>query len=169
MVQWQPVGSRQPKRSRAHRARPDTRVRSGGPTNFDVFLSYSHRAARDAEWVNGVLAGAGLRVWVDERGLSTGLSLPAQIEEAIAGAKYFVPLVDDEYLASEWCLREFQLAGKHKTPVMPINLNFGGIRIPARLQRVFELELGEPLMLDLRRSDAEENLWRFATSMAATI
>jgi len=151
MAKWQPVGPPSPIR-RAAKARK----RSAGP--HTSFISYPMIATEDAQWVADVLGRAGIARWMAEHELEASDSLPANISTAIRQADSFVPIVDQGYLDSQWCIRELEIAADAQVQVAPVQFSFGKLTVPPHLRDIYETALGDPLMLDLRRAGAEDRL-----------
>lgn len=157
MVKWQPVGT--PTQRRSKRVASTLDRQSGIHRSF---ISYPGAAAADARWVAQVLVNAGIDVWLDEQQLVAGDSLPDRIVNSIRSSQSFVPIVDQAYLNSDWCARELHAAADAGIPVVPVKFSFEKLVVPRRLRDVYEILLGDPLMVDLRRADAEDQLLALA-------
>jgi hypothetical protein len=85
---------------------------------WDVFISYSHQDAREADVVYEELTGRGLEVFRDSKSLVTGASWWDDIRNAIRSSGYFVPLYSPDYLRSDTCLSEYSIALASNKPVL---------------------------------------------------
>ncbi len=164
LVDWQPVPVAPPTRSTGPIGlRGRQRKPQGRPAR--IFVSYSHEAPEDAEWVATAFESAGANVWRDTIRLRAGASLPDSIAEGIGSSDVFVPLIDEAWLQSEWCLRELRLAKQHGTRVVPIQIHFGKFSPPNAVQSLL-VDLGDPVVLNLRRADAADRLLELADELA---
>lgn len=68
------------------------------PRETDVFISYSRSDSDVAERLYRFLSDKGLNVWYDRNNLLGGSKFMDEIEDAIAGAKVFVPLLTDSIM-----------------------------------------------------------------------
>lgn len=161
MVKWQPTGT--PKRTPSKRKARARQIAAGSHT---AFISYPSVAAADARWVADVLQAAGITVWMDEQGIEPGDSLPERITKAIKESDSFVPIVDQDYLNSRWCMKELEIAAEANVPVAPVKISFDELIVSPGLRDLYERKLGDPLMLDLRRADAEDRLLALADKLA---
>lgn len=159
MVKWQPV------RPAAHL--PNIQQAAHGQTirSHRSFLSYSTIASADARWVESVFQASGIIVWFAEHELEAGDSLPKHISTAITEADSLVPIVDQNYLDSQWCANELRIAVAGGIPVAPVKFSFDELSVPPELRSIYEQDLGDPLMLDLRRGDVEDRLQAFAQKL----
>lgn len=87
-------------------------------SRWDVFISYSHQDAREADALYEELTGRGLEVFRDCKGLVTGSAWWDDIRNAIRSSGYFVPLYSPDYLRSDTCLSEFSIALASNKPVL---------------------------------------------------
>jgi hypothetical protein len=132
-----------------------------------VFVSYPLDAAEDAAWVARAFQAAGVPVWIDETNLAPGDSLPASIEEGIKSATVFVPLIDDAWIASEWCVTELKIARINGVRVVPMRIDHGRFNVPPDVRQALRA-VGEPLTVNLRRADANQRLMDLASELAGT-
>ncbi len=68
----------------------DPTRRSAG---FDVFLHYRMESLEYAEWLRGVLEGAGFRVWFDREQLQPGVQWQVAIDEALENSEWLLCLL----------------------------------------------------------------------------
>ena len=132
-----------------------------------VFVSYPHGSAEDAHWVANAFHAAGVPVWIDESNLQPGDSLPTSIEQGIKNATAFVPLIDEAWIASEWCITELEIARTNGVRVVPMRLDHGRFSVPRNVRQALQ-SVGEPVALDLRRADANQRLINLARQLATT-
>lgn len=157
-VDWTPVGSgvgrtfRRPRRPSGFRPRK-------------VFLSYSSRHDTDGKWVHQVLSDVGHEVWHDVYDIAPGHALRTEIERGIRSSEVFVPLLDDDYVRSGWCLQELQMAVVAGVRVAPVTVETRPASFPPAIANIFHNVLGSPRLLDLRRSDVVNEMYRFAYNL----
>jgi hypothetical protein len=107
---------------------------------WDVFLSYSHQDAAEADAVYGQLTGEGFRVFRDSKSLPTGSAWWDEIRSAIRSCGYFVPLYSADYVRSDSCMSEFSIAVASNKPVLfPVCLCGVGELPPFMTQTHMEL------------------------------
>jgi hypothetical protein len=75
-----------------------------------VFLSHSHSDNAIARRLASDLRAAGVTVWIDEAELGVGDSLIRKIGNAIDSTDFLVVLLSPDSVASEWVLRETEVA-----------------------------------------------------------
>lgn len=90
-------------------------------SGHDVFVSYSHQDEAIMRRIKTSLINAGLRVWVDETGITMGTpSWKNAIEEAIVASKCLAVILSPEASGSRWVREEISYAENHGKPVFPI-------------------------------------------------
>lgn len=89
----------------------------------DVFISYSKRDRKIAETVCALLEQQGIRCWIDYRDIPGGVSWPAQIVDAIEGAKVLVMIFSSESNASDQVFREVTNALESGITVIPVRIS----------------------------------------------
>jgi TIR domain len=99
MIAWKTISSREPARA---------------PTGIKVFVSYGHGESETAAYIAQVLQAHGLDAWLDTAKLRTGSKLSEEIVREIGSSRYFLPLLSPHYLASPWCIKEFETAAAKK-------------------------------------------------------
>jgi TIR domain len=87
-------------------------------SRWDVFISYSHQDAREADVLYEELTGRGLEVFRDSKSLVTGAAWWDDVRNAIRSSGYFVPLYSPGYLRSDACLSEYSIALASNKPVL---------------------------------------------------
>src|SRR4030095_11089323 len=84
-------------------AQPEAAKAAGSQFQYDVFISYSHK---DKSWVTleflPELEQAGLRVMSDARDVSVGIQSIQNMTEAMERARYIIPVLTPNWVASEW-------------------------------------------------------------------
>ncbi|GAA6231141.1 toll-like receptor 13 [Lates japonicus] len=88
------------------------RRKKGTPDHYDAFVSYN---VRDEAWVYRellpVLEGQqGWRLCLHHRDFEPGKPIIENITEAIYGSRKTICVISQNYLQSEWCSREIQMA-----------------------------------------------------------
>jgi hypothetical protein len=151
-----------------------------GTGEYDVFMSYSHRA--DDRLAPALQAGLhrfarpwyrlrALRVFRDDASLSASPGLWRSIEDALGAARWFVLLASPEAAASDWVNREVQWWLDHRGPEHFLIVLTGGelgwdpktfepdpSRTSALPKAAFGKLPGEPRFTDLRWARTEESL-----------
>jgi WD40 repeat protein len=151
-----------------------------GTGEYDVFMSYSHRA--DERVAPALQAGLHrfakpwyrlrtLRVFRDDASLSTSPALWPPIESALGESRWFVLLASPEAAASEWVGREVEWWLDHRGPDRFLIVLTGGElawdpktrdpdpnRTSALPKPAFGRLLGEPRFTDLRWARTAESL-----------
>lgn len=138
-------------------------------TGIKAFISYAHGKDQEgqmAEYVAEVLETAGLEAWVDKTDVRPGQQLRADLVKQIKESDYFVPFLSKEYMASEWCLREFETAAEAGIPMKPIKVTEGRLVPPPYLKKLYEEKAGEPVYLDITSRHAPQKLRELAEDMA---
>ena len=82
----------------------------GEDMTYDVFLSYPEVDSRAVETIGDALEDEGYKVCMHKRDFLVGQSIFASMERAISGSKRTICFLSNEFLASEYCLFEFQSA-----------------------------------------------------------
>jgi TIR domain len=138
-------------------------------TGIKAFISYAHGndpESQMAEYVAEVLETSGLEPWVDRSEVQPGQQLRFDLVKQIRESDYFVPLLSKEYMASEWCLREFEIAADAGIPMKPIKIKEAGLVPPPYLKKLYEEKAGEPVYLDMTSRHAPQKLREMAEDMA---
>ena len=87
-------------------------------SRWDVFISYSHQDAKEADVLYDELKGRGLEVFRDSNSLVTGSAWWDDIRNAIKSSGYFVPLYSPDYVHSDTCMSELSIALASNKPVL---------------------------------------------------
>lgn len=138
-------------------------------TGVKVFVSYAHEHDREgqmAEYVAQVFRTAGLEPWVDTSEVKPGQKLREELARRIREAGYFVPLLSPDYMASPWCLKEFETAAEAGIPMRPVKITEGRLVPPPALKKLYDEKAGEPVYLDMNSRDAPARLREMADAMA---
>jgi hypothetical protein len=133
--------------------------------HISLFISYSHQWCEDAEYLAQFFRTQGLTVWFDKNQLRAGDRLTNEITNAIRKSHYFIPVLAPEYWASEWCIKEFELAAASKIKLLPIKVSAGPLAIPPHIRQLYRNALGEPIFLDLRGRNPIEQLQQISAQM----
>ena len=133
--------------------------------HVSLFISYSHQWCEDAEYLAQFFRTQGLSVWFDKNQLRAGDRLTNEITNAIRKSQYFIPVLAPEYWASEWCVKEFELAAASKIKMLPIKVSAGPLAMPPHIRQLYRNALGEPIFLDLRGRNPIEQLQQITTQM----
>ena len=150
MIAWKAVSQEQPVRTR---------------TGIKVFVSYAHEESETAAYIAQVLQAHGLDAWLDTSQLRTGSKLKKEIVRQIESARFFVPLLSPDYLASPWCIKEFEVAAGKRVAFVPIKITEKPLVMPPHLKKIYEDELHEPVYLDIAHRDPTAKLKELAEQM----
>lgn len=140
-------------------------------TGVRVFISYAHGADQEgqmAQYASEVFASSGLEPWLDRTEIKPGTRLRDELVQRIEEAQFFVPLLSPDYLASEWCLKEFEVAAQAGIPMRPMKIVEGTLVPPPYLKSLYETRAGDPVYLDLTSRDAPRRLREMAEAMAVS-
>ena len=85
-----------------------------------IFISYKGEDPAALEIIRH-LQRDGYRIWYDQR-LTPSEQWVSEISRRIKGCGYFVTLLTDAFLRSEWCTKELTLAQKRKKPILAVHL-----------------------------------------------
>jgi hypothetical protein len=136
-------------------------------TDVRVFISYPHQWQEEAVYIAQTFKTYGIQVWLDENQLRTGNKLNREITNAIASSNYFVPLLSPEYFASEWCIKEMEVAAYEDVAILPIKVTMDQLIFSPHIKRLYNEKLGEPVLLDLRGRNPSGKLKELATQIVA--
>lgn len=89
-------------------------------THIDVFLSYAHKDNHYRKQVQKALEKRGLSVWVDDRGISPGVSWQEAVQDAIDNACVVVVILSPDAKESRYVNRELNYADNQKKRIFPI-------------------------------------------------
>lgn len=77
----------------------------------DLFISYARSAGLEtARALRDALAARGISAFLDEHSIESGEPFPAEIADALLGARLILVLADAAYFGRPWCVYEFQAA-----------------------------------------------------------
>ena len=79
-------------------------------SEFDLFISYSHRDANFVRKLASELETMGMKIWRDEKSINVGDSVVTEIHNGIDNSKYFAIVVSKNSINSEWVKRETDIA-----------------------------------------------------------
>ena len=82
--------------------------------SYDAFISYAHTDREAAIAITGHLESAGLRVFVDELHLDTGVAWQQEIFRVLDQAHAIIALYSPDYVKSKVCQEEFNIAWARK-------------------------------------------------------
>ena len=130
---------------------------------FQVFLSYPHERKSEAEFIADLLDREMLHVWMDKDKLMAGDALPDRIDDEISKSYCFIPLLCPEYISSEWCLKELEVASEsHPNPVIrPIRLDRSRFFIPEFVKQCLE-KAGEPVFANINEKSGLDEVRQLA-------
>lgn len=101
-----------------------------------IFVSYSHKDSEIVEKIVSVLKEkSGQEVWFDHK-LRGGENYFSVIANQIISNKYFVFIVSDNSIGSDWCLRELEFAASEKRHIIAIWLD--NIDVSPRIKLVIQ-------------------------------
>lgn len=135
----------------------------------DIFISY-RRANKDfTKQLDQALKAEGFEVWVDWEDIPPGApDFTAEIQAGIEGADVFIPVLSPEFLESEYCLGELELALEYHKRVIPVIYNkFDRTHLPREVRSInwiyFCPHVGDanefddafPLLLEAIRADRQ--------------
>ncbi|HLO32068.1 MAG TPA: TIR domain-containing protein [Anaerolineales bacterium] len=92
------------------------------PTIPSVFISYSHEDAQFANKLKGDLRRNGISVWIDERLKPAEETWLDQLTIAIREQRYFLFLMSERSISSEYCQWELNMAQSFERNIIPILL-----------------------------------------------
>ena len=89
-----------------------------------VFISYSRKDIHFARRLAGDLENAGFDVWWDISDLKGGDDWVRFIPAAIEASQYFVVLLSQNSIQSEWVEKEYSYAIRHRKKIVPAMIKF---------------------------------------------
>lgn len=92
---------------------------------YKIFMSYSSRDWRIAEWIREDLEAVGAEVWIDERDMEFGRFLLDQVLAAISDCQEVVVLISPYSARSKWVPVEIGAALGQRKQVTPILCHVG--------------------------------------------
>ncbi|MBI5653133.1 MAG: toll/interleukin-1 receptor domain-containing protein [Chloroflexi bacterium] len=91
-----------------------------------VFFSHSWKDKQIVHHVKHALEQSLVKVWIDDSEIGGGEKLTQAVVSAIHKSKYFFMFLSNHYLASKWCIEEFDIActglRENQLTLMPILL-----------------------------------------------
>ena len=116
-----------------------------------IFISYSHKDRDTCNKIDSFLAKHdGFDVWFD-RGLTPGEVFRKQIVEVIRESGYFIILLSEASVQSDWCIDEVEYARRLPKKILPIWLE--NLELPDELDMI--LQRYHSLFWHLRSSDSQ--------------
>ncbi len=88
----------------------------------EIFISYSRRDRKLADWVTRQLQAGGFKIWIDRHDIAGGEKWSKTITEAIINAEAFILLLSPNAIASEEIKRELDTALDNKMRIIPVIL-----------------------------------------------
>lgn len=120
-------------------------------TATKVFISYSHRDRAVCNQIAASIEKAeALSVWYD-KGLIPGEDYRKRIASVIAASDYFIVLLSESSVCSEWVLDEVEYAKKLRKKILPIWIE--KVQLPDNLDMI--LQRYHSLFWHLRTSDSQ--------------
>lgn len=148
---------------------PATADRPVGAPGVRAFISYERSWSDDARYVAQFLQSRGIDAWIDSGELRAGDRLGKNVEDAIAAADVFVPLLSRAYWTSAWCLRELEAARGRGVPIRPIKVEEGRLIAPPHMRTTAAAIVDEAVYLDLRGRDPIAQLDDFARAIGTAV
>lgn len=90
---------------------------------YDIFISYSRKDAKIVKIFFDALSAAGYSVWMDVDGIESGDEFKRKIVSAIKDSKLFLFFSSVASNASEWTVKEVNVAVALRKPIIPIKLD----------------------------------------------
>ncbi len=75
-----------------------------------IFISYSHHDQDFANRLVNDLKNAGMEVWIDEKKIKVGSSIPEKIKEGISCCHFFCVIISSHSVKSTWVEKECKMA-----------------------------------------------------------
>lgn len=101
-----------------------------------IFISYSHKDSETVNKISKIIEQASnMRVWID-RNLRGGENYFSVIANQIMECDYFVFIVSDNSISSDWCLRELEFAASERKIIIAVWLD--NISISPRVKLVIQ-------------------------------
>ncbi len=127
--------------------------RDEGGYEFDAFVSYSWKDKKMARALYERLVGAGLRIWLDEKQVLLGESIPEAIEKGIERSRHLIILLSKASLASRYATLERQKGiesdpDARRLTLLPVLLEDGLDPLPRLLRHRRSVRLHDPSGLD---------------------
>ena len=89
-------------------------------TQYDVFVSYAHDPPENKTWVKNTIIlplvalrhadGRPFRIFFDEASISVGRQWKSEIELALLGTRFFLPVYSARYFERPYCREEMEIA-----------------------------------------------------------
>lgn len=92
-------------------------------TNYEFFISYSHRDEKFAEIIQKRLIQFGQRVWIDWERVLVASDWISEVQRGIETADVFIFVVSQYSLRSTHCNMEINYAMAHKKLIFPVFLH----------------------------------------------
>lgn len=101
-----------------------------------IFISYSHKDAETVNKISKIIEQvSNMQVWIDSN-LRGGENYFSVIANQIMECKYFVFIVSDNSILSDWCLRELEFAASERKIIVAVWLD--NISISPRIKLVIQ-------------------------------
>jgi hypothetical protein len=79
----------------------------GPAKRLKVFISYSWKDRSVAEGIEVCLTACGVDVWLDQREIRVGDSIPLRVSEGLTESQYIILLMSENSMSSPWVQREW--------------------------------------------------------------
>lgn len=124
---------------------------------YDVFISYAHEPEENQRWVRQNVFdtlsplrrddGQPLKIFFDERSIRPGRQWKREIELALLGTRFFIPVYSERYFERAYCREELEIADQlrieNRLTILPIARRHDVI--PERyLRKVQYLDASDP-------------------------
>jgi TIR domain len=120
-----------------------------------VFISYSWKDSAVAEQVKGAIPSQ-FDVWIDKERVRPGDEISKALQDGLSASDYYVILISDNSIASNWVKREiataFDLATKKKLSVIPVILQ--GAEVPFEFRGLLYIDFRASLIDGLKSLNA---------------
>jgi hypothetical protein len=88
-----------------------------------LFVSYSHNDNKFASRLVDDLRQLGCRVWIDEKDMEVGDSIPKSVEKGIRKSRFFLVIMSSESVKSKWVPLELMEAKRRGKTILPLSLD----------------------------------------------
>lgn len=88
----------------------------------DIFISYSRKDKKIADWLARQLQAGGFNIWIDRHDIPGGVEWSQSIIEAIVSAEAFVLLLSPNAVDSKEVIRELNTAVQNKIRILPVQI-----------------------------------------------
>ena len=108
---------------------------NGNPEGH-IFISYSRKDRKIADWIARQLTAGGFEVWIDRRDIPGGVAWADTIAAAITEAEAFIVMLSPNSIESRQVLRELEIATQNNVRIIPLLLRH--IELPDPITKILE-------------------------------